>query len=72
MKNTAVNQINSTEAQGLEHASGLTQAQIADIEKAMMAHFREELRIAPQFIWLPPETLPRETGKIKLIEMASK
>jgi phenylacetate-CoA ligase len=56
----------------VEYAAGLTQAQIADLEKAMMAHFRGELRIAPRFIWVPPETLPRETGKIRLIELPGK
>ena len=33
----------------------------------MMSYFRRELRIGPQFEWVPPETFPRKTKKTKFI-----
>jgi phenylacetate-CoA ligase len=47
-----------------------TEENRVEIEKALMARFREELRIAPAIEWLAPGTLPREAHKTKLIEIA--
>ena len=37
----------------------------------MISHFKDELRIAPQFQWVPPETIPREMKKARLTEIES-
>ena len=37
----------------------------------MISHFKDELRIAPQFKWVPPETIPREMKKARLTEIES-
>ena len=45
----------------------MSKGDLPALEKRMTAHFREELRIAPQFQWVPPETIPREMKKTKFI-----
>lgn len=53
----------------LEH--GGNEADLPTLEAELMAVFREKLRVAPALEWLPPRTLPRETGKTRYIELAS-
>lgn len=55
----------------LEHAADMDPAAIRALEEEMAVHFREAMRIRPQFIWVPPGTIPRETGKTRLVEVAS-
>lgn len=35
----------------------------------MRSEFKKNLRISPSFIWVPPDSIPRETKKTKLIEV---
>ena len=51
----------------LEYGLSLSEKDLPVLEKKMMSYFRRELRIGPQFEWVPPETFPRETKKTKLI-----
>lgn len=51
----------------LEH--GGTEADLPALEQDLMAAFREELRVAPALEWLPPNTVPREAGKTRYIEV---
>jgi hypothetical protein len=39
------------------------------LEKKITAFFKEEVRIAPELEWVPPDTIPRETKKTKYIEI---
>lgn len=55
----------------LEHAPGMDPTVISALDEEMVVRFREDLRINPQFIWVPPGTIPRETGKAKLLEIAN-
>jgi phenylacetate-CoA ligase len=55
----------------LEHGLDMDPKAIRCLEEEMALHFREELRITPHFIWVHPETTPRETGKIKWLEVAN-
>lgn len=55
----------------LEHG-GLDEAAIASLDAELAGLFRRNLRIGPVFEWLAPGTLPRETGKTKYIELASR
>lgn len=55
----------------LEHAPGMDSTAISALDEEMVVRFREDLRINPQFIWVPPGTIPRETGKTKLLEIAN-
>jgi phenylacetate-CoA ligase len=53
----------------LEYGPGLVEKDLAVLEKKMMSHFKEEIRIAPRFQWVPPETIPREMKKTRFIEI---
>jgi phenylacetate-CoA ligase len=55
----------------LEYGTGLEKNELSALEEKMTARFKEELRITPQFEWMPPETMPRETKKSKLTEIKS-
>lgn len=54
----------------IEHG-GIEAAAIADLERELLLEFRDSLRVTPVFEWLAPGTLPRESGKIRLIEIES-
>ncbi len=55
----------------LEYGVGMDSRAVHALEEEMVTHFREDLRISPEFIWLPPGAIPRETGKTKLVEITS-
>lgn len=54
----------------LEHAAGMDSSALRALEEEMVVHFREDLRISPQFVWVSPGTIPREKGKTTLLEIA--
>lgn len=54
----------------IEH-SGLEGQALRQLEQDMTAAFREDLRIRPEIEWFSPGSLPRESGKTKLIEVVS-
>jgi phenylacetate-coenzyme A ligase PaaK-like adenylate-forming protein len=45
--------------------------EIKVLEDQMLKAFKETVRVTPQFMWVPPESLPRESKKTKLIEVLS-
>jgi phenylacetate-CoA ligase len=53
----------------IEHASDLEPKSIASLEARLIKHFRENLRVTPELIWVPQGTIPRETKKTKFIEI---
>ncbi|MCK4795701.1 MAG: AMP-binding protein [Desulfobacteraceae bacterium] len=53
----------------LEHSAGMDTASIGVLEEEMVSYFKDNLRIRPKFIWVPHKTIPRETGKVKLVEI---
>jgi phenylacetate-CoA ligase len=55
----------------LEYGTGLKKNELSTLEEKITARFKEELRIAPQFEWMPPETMPRGTKKTTLTEIKS-
>jgi hypothetical protein len=48
----------------------LEEKDLALLEEQMQKAFKETVRVAPKFIWVPPNSIPRETKKTKLIEVA--
>lgn len=52
----------------IEHA-GLDSTQVGRLEDDLIAEFRESLRVAPKFEWVLPGTIPRQSGKTRLIEI---
>jgi hypothetical protein len=42
------------------------------LDGEIVARCREELRFSPTIEWLAPETLPRESNKVRLIEIDNK
>ncbi|MFZ0448781.1 MAG: AMP-binding protein [Desulfatiglandaceae bacterium] len=55
----------------LEYGTTVVEKDLPSLEKKMISQFKEKLRIAPQFDWVPPETIPRELKKTKFIEVES-
>ncbi len=53
----------------LEYGRGVSSREIYPLEEELLAHFREELRIAPRFEWMPPDSLPREKKKTRYIQI---
>jgi phenylacetate-CoA ligase len=53
----------------LEYAHGFAEKDLPGLEQKMMTYFRQEVRIAPEFEWVPAETIPREMKKTKFIEV---
>jgi len=41
------------------------------LEEKILAHFKEHVRVAPRFEWVPSGTIPREMKKTKFIEVVS-
>jgi phenylacetate-CoA ligase len=56
----------------IEHAAGLAGEALKTLDHEIVARCREELRFGPVIEWLAPETLPRASNKIRLVEIASK
>jgi len=54
----------------IEYGPGLEEREVAALQEQMQKTFKETVRVTPKFIWVPPNTLPRETKKTKLIEVA--
>jgi len=55
----------------IEHGEGMRENDIAALEEQMHKVFKETVRVTPKFIWVAPESIPRETAKkTKLIELA--
>jgi len=53
----------------LEFGPETSRDDLPGLEERMSATFREEVRIAPEFEWVEPETLPREMKKTRYIEV---
>ena len=53
----------------LEYGENLIPEDLGPLEEKIAGYFKQELRIAPKFIWLPPESLGREMKKTKYIEI---
>lgn len=53
----------------VEFGEAVREADLPDLERSLIAHFRTELRITPSIEWLPPGTLPRGAHKTKFIDI---
>jgi phenylacetate-CoA ligase len=53
----------------LEHGPDTRENDLPALAEEMAAYFREELRVAPEFVWLAPYELPREAKKTNLVEI---
>jgi phenylacetate-CoA ligase len=55
----------------IESGPGLEEKDIVALEDQMMKAFKETVRITPEFLWVAPESIPRETAKkTRLTEVA--
>ena len=54
----------------VEHGRDVGQGELAALAEKLRAHLRQTLRITVAIEWLPPGTLPRQSHKTRLIEMA--
>jgi len=54
----------------IEYGPGLDKKDVAALEEQLHKVFKETVRVTPQFIWVAPDSIPRETKKTKLIEIA--
>ncbi len=52
----------------LEYGTGIDRRVVPALEEKILAHCKEQLRIAPQLEWVDPGTIPRELKKTKYIE----
>ena len=55
----------------IEYGHGMQENDIKTLEDEMVKAFKEVLRVTPQFMWVPPESIPRESRKTKLTEVLS-
>ncbi len=55
----------------IERAAGLAGEALKVLEGEIVARCRQELRFGPSIEWLPPESLARESKKIRLIEVVN-
>ena len=55
----------------VEYGPDTRDGDIAALEAELVARCRDDLRVRPVIEWLPPGTLPRETGKTNLIEIGA-
>lgn len=53
----------------LEYGAGVSEEDLPALEGEMIALFRQEVRTVPSFEWVPPDTIPREMKKTRLIEI---
>jgi phenylacetate-CoA ligase len=53
-----------------EHGEEIREDALPALAEEIAAHCRKTLRVAPEIEWLTPGTLPRETKKTQLIEIA--
>jgi len=56
----------------VEYSSHLGSEEIHTVEEQMLKNFKQNLRISPKFIWIPPNSIPRETKKTRFIEVEKK
>jgi phenylacetate-CoA ligase len=56
----------------LEYGTDMDQSAISELEKKMLSHFKEQLRIAPQLEWVAAGSIPRELKKAKYIEIVDR
>jgi phenylacetate-CoA ligase len=54
----------------IEYGQGMGEKDILALEEQMNKAFKETVRVTPKFIWVAPESIPRETKKTRLIEIA--
>ena len=54
----------------IEYGHGMQESDVPALEGEMQSAFRDTVRITPRFLWVPPDAIPRETKKTKLIEVA--
>ncbi len=55
----------------LEFGQDVGEEDLPALGKKILAHFKEHVRVAPRFEWVPHGTIPREMKKTKFIEVAS-
>jgi phenylacetate-CoA ligase len=55
----------------IEHGVGIASDDLKALDDELVARCRQDLRFTPSIEWLSPESLPRETKKVRLIEVAS-
>ncbi|MCA1959413.1 MAG: AMP-binding protein [Desulfomonile sp.] len=55
----------------LEFGQEVEEGDLPALERRMLAHFKEHVRVAPRFEWVPQGTIPREMKKTKFIEIVS-
>jgi phenylacetate-CoA ligase len=56
----------------IEYGQQVARDGLPELEERMLNEFKNNLRLSPQFIWLPPKAIPRETKKTQLIEVQKK
>ena len=56
----------------VEYNSYSGEKAISSLGERMLRNFKENLRISPKFIWIPPNSIPRETKKAKFIDIEEK
>ena len=54
----------------IEHGPAISTPELEPLEAAIVKHCRDQLRVTPTIRWLSPGTLPRETGKTRLVEVS--
>jgi phenylacetate-CoA ligase len=54
----------------IEYGPGMEEKDLPALEDQLQKDFKETVRVTPKFLWVPPESIPRETKKTKLIEVA--
>lgn len=53
----------------IEHAAAISRTDLDALEAEFLRRCRDELRVSPAIEWLPPDSLPREMAKTKLVEI---
>ena len=53
----------------VEHNGSMNDGELKSLEDEVRLRCRNELRFSPVITWLPPESLPRESKKIRLVEV---
>ena len=54
----------------IEHGRDVAASELAALAGRLRARLRETLRISVEIEWLPPGTLPRQSHKTRLVEIA--
>ena len=56
----------------IEYGEEIAEGDLPKLEKRMLNAFKKNLRISPKIIWVPPNSIQRETNKTALIEIQKK